>query len=153
MFLWFSLSCRSYEKPVPPSDEKLQDASRQFATGVFSALKNPSLSAFYVNMQLDVWRYITYKRGTPSQHKGHFIYSKNDFSRFKWLPDTWWYSMSMEKEMQLISPSKLRPFLSWSPAHFIKKGDKLCKASKFPLEKICISLVKLPCNVNNLHVN
>ena len=148
------MSCRSYEKPVPPSDEKLQDASRQFATGVLSALKNPSLSPFYVNMQLDVWRYITYKRGTPSQHKGHFMYSKNDFARFKWLPDSWWYYLNEHGEGNAVDfPIKIKAVLSWSPAHFIKKGDKLCKASKFPLEKICISLVKRPCNVNNLHAN
>ena len=94
------LSCRSYEKPVAPSDEKLQDASRQFATGVLSTLKNPSLSPFYVNMQLDVWRYITYKRGTPYEHKGRFMYSKKDFSSFKRLPHSCGtISMSMEKEM------------------------------------------------------
>ena len=80
---------RGYENPPKPSDEKLQEAGHHFAAGILSALKSSSVSPFYVNMKLDVWRFLTYQKGTASEHRRHVLYSKNDFGRFKALPDYW----------------------------------------------------------------
>lgn len=67
---------RGYENPPKPSDEKLQEAGHHFAAGILSALKSSSVSPFYVNMKLDVWRFLTYQKGTASEHRRHVLYSK-----------------------------------------------------------------------------
>ena len=74
-----------------PSNELLQETSRQFVIGVASALKSCSVSPVYVDMQLHVWRYLCRNKGTPSAHHGHLMMQKNDFDRFKFLPETWRY--------------------------------------------------------------
>ena len=76
-------SYRGYENPPRPDDSQLQELSRQFAAAVFSALKRTSLLSFYVNCNLYVWRYVTYQKGTPSEHRGHILYLKEDFVRLK----------------------------------------------------------------------
>lgn len=77
---------RSYTNPVAPSDELLQEASWQFTLGVLSSLKSASFSPVYVNMRLDVWRYITYNKGTPSVHRRHWMLHKEDTHMLKFLP-------------------------------------------------------------------
>ena len=88
--LWhLFLTCRSYENPVKVSDERLEAACREFTCGILSALKSPSLSPVYINLDLDIWHYATYKRGTASKHQGHFLFSKQDVCRLKYLPIHW----------------------------------------------------------------
>ena len=82
---------RGYEQRPKPSEERLQEAAYNFATGILSALKNSSVSPFNVHMYLDVWRYLTRLKETPSQHQRHVLYSKHDFVRFSSLPEHWWY--------------------------------------------------------------
>ena len=55
------------------------------------------------------------------------MYSKKDFSRFKWLPDSWWYYLNEHGEGNAVDfPIKIKAVLSWSPAHFIKKVQLFC---------------------------
>jgi hypothetical protein len=88
-----------------------------------------------------------------SKHQGHTLLAKEDFSRLKYLSSHWWYYMSDNGEgMAVDFPLKIKPLLSWSPAHsYVNKGT-VCKALRFPLEKICVTLVKKPCNVDNLYM-
>lgn len=47
-------------------------------------------------------------------------------------------------------PLKIKPVLTWSPAHHYRKGGKLVQASPFPMEKLCITLIKRACDIDNL---
>lgn len=101
-------------------------------------------------MELDIWRYVTHKKGKPSQHRGHFLFEKEDLSRLK-LSMHWWYYMSEHGEgMAIDFPLKIKPVLSWSPSHYIVKQGIVCKAPRFPVEKLCITVIKRPCNLANL---
>lgn len=109
------------------------------------------MSPFYVHMHLDVWRFLSYKKGTGSQHRGHVLYCKNDFVRFTTLPMYWWYYLDMHGEGKAVDfPLKIKPVLTWSPAHHYRKGGKLVQASQFPMEKLCITLIKRACDIDNL---
>ena len=142
---------RGYERPPKPREERLQEAAYHFATGILSALKSSSVSPFYVHMYLDVWRYLTRGKGTPSQHRGHVLYSKHDFVRFSALPEHWWYYLDEHGEGKAADfPIKIKPVLTWSPAHHIRRAGRLVKASQFPMEKISVTIVKRACNLHNL---
>lgn len=79
------------------------------------------------------------------------LFEKNDFARLKHLPAHWWYFFNERSEGLAIDfPIKVKPVLSWTPAHFFKKDGKLCQASRFPMEKISITIVKRPCNLQNI---
>ena len=41
------------------------------------------MASIYINIELDVWRYITANSGTPSEHKGYMMYEKEDFDCFE----------------------------------------------------------------------
>lgn len=128
------------------SDERLQEACRQFACGVLSALKSPSLSPININLELDIWCYVTFKKGRASEHHGHFCFlSKNypDLSTSQHTGGT--LQMNMVKVLPLISQSKSNHYL-------VKKGH-IVKATRLPLEKLCITIAKRPCNVNTLMEN
>ena len=113
----------NYEQPPKPREERLQEAAYHFATGILSALKNSSVSPFYVHMYLDVWRYLTHGKGTPSQHRGHVLYSKHDFERFAALPEYWWYYLDEHGEGKAVHfPIKIKPVLIWSPVHHIRRS-------------------------------
>ena len=129
---------------------RLQEAGYHFATGVLSALKSASVSPFYICMNLDVWRYISYRKGTASQHRGHVLYSKHDFARLTTLPEYWWYYLNQLGEGVAVDfPIKIKPVLTWSPVQHVKKAGKLVKASQFPIEKLCVTVVKRACDINN----
>ena len=151
-WLWRScFHCRGYKHPVKVSDERLQEACRQFACGVLSALKSPSLSSVDISLEHDVWRYVTFHKGKSSEHRGHFLFSNQDLSRLKYLPTHWWYFMNEHGEGTAIDfPIKIKPVLSWSSAHCFVKNGYIMKAKRLPLEKLCISIAKRPCNVNTL---
>ena len=100
---------------------------------------------------LDVWRYISYRKGTASQHRGHVLYSKHDFARLTTLPEYWWYYLNQHGEGVAVDfPIKIKPVLTWSPVQHVKKAGKLVKASQFPIEKLCVTVVKRACDINNL---
>lgn len=89
--------------------------------------------------------------GKKSQHRGQFLFQLEDFVRLKDLPLHWWYYISEHGEgMAVYFPIKVKPILSWSPFHYYFSNGKVCKAQRFPLEKLCVTNVRRPCNVNNL---
>lgn len=146
-----TLICRSYRNPVKVSDDRLQEASRQFACGVLNALRSPSLSPVYINLDLDIWRYVTYKMGKPSEHRGHWLFSKKELSRLTYLPTHWWYCLNEHGEGTAVDfPIKIKPVLSWSSAHYCVRKGHIVKATRLPLEKLCITIARRPCNINNL---
>jgi hypothetical protein len=79
------------------------------------------------------------------------LYSKNDFGRFKALPDYWWYYLDQHGEGKALDfPIKIKPIVSWSPIQYIVKSGKFVKASRFPVEKLCITIAKRACNIDNI---
>ncbi|KAK2547465.1 hypothetical protein P5673_032547 [Acropora cervicornis] len=142
---------RGYKRPPKPREERLQEAAYHFAGRILSALKNSAISPFYVYIHLDVWRYLTCGKGTASQHRGHVLYSKHDFERFTALPEHWWYYLDEHGEGRVVDfPIKIKPLLTWSPAHHIKRAGRLVKAPRFPIEKLSVTMVKRACNLQNL---
>jgi len=140
--------------PAQPSEERLQEAARQFCNGILGALKGKSQVSIYVYMDLDIWRYISHEKGIACEHKGHRLYQKEDFIRFSSLPNHWWYHLDHNGEGQAIDcPVKIRSFLSWTPAYYVchDNGKFLHQAPRLPLEKLCINMAKRPCNINNLY--
>ena len=71
---------RSFKSPPKPSEAKLEEGSREFYHGIFSAMRAKSLSPVYVKMDLDLWRYASFNRGAESQHGGYWPYQIEDFS-------------------------------------------------------------------------
>ena len=133
------------------SDERLQQGYQSFVDGLLGALKSPSALPIYVDFDLVIWRYVSSGKGIPSQHKGFYLFHKNDLRRMKYLPPSWWYFLSDHGEgIQVDIPLKMKPVLSWSPATFYKKRGKLCQTPRFPREKLFLTVVKTACNLENL---
>ena len=133
------------------SDERLQEACCQFACGVLSALKSPSLSSVYISLKHDVWHYVRFNKGRSLEHRGHFLFSNQDLSRLKYLPRHWWYFMNGNGKGTAIDfPIKIKPVLSWSSALCFVKNGHIMRAKRLPLEKLGISIAKRPCNVNSV---
>ncbi|CAB4025927.1 Hypothetical predicted protein [Paramuricea clavata] len=110
---------RSYEQPLKPDGPKFEQACRDFMNVVQTSLKSKSVSPVYVNMPLDVWRYITLNKGKKSDHKGHMLYEKEHFDRFKGLPHDWYYVLNQHGEGICVDfPIKAKPIVSWSPSRF-----------------------------------
>ena len=105
----------------------------------------------YVNMELDIWRYITHGRGEESNHKGHKMYSRDDFGRFGGLPADWFYVLNQHGEgMAVRFPIKAKAVLSWTPSRFVRNNGTLEPAQRIPLEKIIIDFRKRACNIDNI---
>lgn len=101
-------------------------------------------------MDLDIWRYCSRGRGEECDHKGFRLYSIHDLTRLA-LPEHWWYQLNEHGEGHAIQPPiKIKPILSWSPKKQIMEDNKLCKAPRLPIEKLCVDLLKRPCNMYNL---
>ncbi|KAK2550529.1 hypothetical protein P5673_028728 [Acropora cervicornis] len=97
-------------RPPKPREERLQEAAYHFAGRILSALKNSAISPFYVYIHLD-----------------------HDFERFTALPEHWWYYLDEHGEGRAVDfPIKIKPLLTWSPAHHIKRAD----AFTLPFQKI-----------------
>lgn len=142
---------RSYNTPLKPTDAQMEIASRDFVNGIQTSLKGKSFTNIYVNMELDVWRYVTYNRGTPSEHKDYTMYSKEDFDRFEVLPCDWYYNLNQHGQGTAIDfPVKAKPVVSWSASRYNVINGKLEKAARMPLEKISVSIVKRACDINNI---
>jgi hypothetical protein len=94
---------------------------------------------------------VTFGKGVPSEHRGHFLFEKNDFNQLKYLPENWWYQLNNDGQGTAVKfPIKIKPILSWSSSCNMKKYGKLVKAPRFPLEKLCITIVRSACNINNI---
>ena len=93
-------------------------------------------------MDLDVWRFAVHGKGEASEHRGNTLYNQDEFADLKYLPDNWWYHINNNGEGIAIDfPFKARPVLSWSSTTFIKE-DKLSKAARMPVERICLNIVR-----------
>ena len=112
------------EKPLLISDVRLQEVRRH--GGLASSLKSPRSSLVYVSMDLDIWRYVTYRKGKPLEHKGHIMLEKNDLERLKYLPHQWWSYLNVHGEgLSIDFPMKIKQLLTWSAAHYCKRDGKL----------------------------
>ena len=118
--------------------------------GLLSSLKSKSTNPIYIPMDLDIWRYVSHGKGQESNHRGFKLFTKADLSRLS-LPDQWWYYLNSHGEGRAIEPPlKIKAILSWTPKKNIYKGNKLSQAPQLPIEKLCLEMLKRPCNVNNL---
>ena len=141
---------RNYDKPQI-TVSRLEEACRNFCVGLTSALKSPRSSPIYINMGLDVWRYVTCGKGVASERRGNHLFEKDDLIRFRYLPEDWWYCINSNGEGVAVDfPLKARPVLSWSQQKFTVKDGKLVKAARFPIEKVCLTLIRKACNTENI---
>ena len=90
-----------YDNP-PVNEKRLQKASAQFAAGVVNGLKSGSFSPFNLNIDLDIWRHITYQKGKPCNHKGQFLFWKNDFNRLSKYLSSHWFTALMDMAKELL---------------------------------------------------
>lgn len=89
-----------------------------------------------------------YKKRTASQLQGHVLFSKPDSARFTALPDYCWYYLDQHSQGKAVDfPIKIKPVLSWFPVHYVRREGKLVKASRFPVEKLCLTIA---CDITNL---
>ena len=117
----------------------MEQAGVNFAQAVLTSLKGKSVSPVYATMNLDIYRYIFHGKGTDCEHRGHRLYSANDFERFYTLPRTWWYCLYLHGQGRAVNfPIKLKPVLSWTAPHFIIESNELKMAKRAPIEKVQI---------------
>lgn len=110
-----------------------------------------SLLPVSVEIPLDVWRYVVNGKGTPSDHPGHTMFERQEFSRLATLPTHWWYYLDKHGEVMAIDfPLKVKAVVSWSGKKFIKMGDALCEAPRIPIEKLQIGMARRACNTDNI---
>lgn len=101
-------------------------------------------------MDFDIWRYVINGKGKESDHKGFWMYSIRDMCRLH-LPDNWWYSLNLHGEGHaILPPLKIKQVLSWTCKHQILEDNILTQAPRMPIEKLCIDILRRPCNINNL---
>ena len=149
--LIFLLIWRSYDQPPRPDKTRFEQACRNFIHAIQSGLKSKSTAGIYVDMDLDVWRYITYNQGRMSNHKGHMLFEREDFQRFEGLPDDWCFILNQHGEgVSIDFPLKAKPLVSWTPLKYIVKSGKLVMAPKMPIEKVVFSFAKQACNMDNI---
>lgn len=129
----------------------MEEAGRHFFAGILSCLKSKALAPIYINFELDLWRYVTYNRGITSNHKGYKMYRKDELALMESLPNNWWFFLNKHGQGQAVkNPLKIKPVLSWTPATLIYQDGKLIQGPQMPLEKLCIEILKRPCDVHNL---
>jgi hypothetical protein len=142
---------RGYESPPKPSASRLESTASAFACGVLCLLKSKAMGNGYINLELDCWRYITQGKGTPSHHRGHYLYNRSDFGRLPMLPPDWWYYFNEHGEGKKIDfPMKIKPVIGWSPKKHVFDGKNIVPGPRFPIEKLSVSFARLPCNKTNL---
>ena len=119
-------------------------ASLQFSCCVTGALRSKRSAPVYVTIDLDVWRHIVFEKGLTSEHRGHNLYEKDDFHKFKYLPVNWWYNLDGDGNgISVDFPLKAKPMLSWSPKNFLKEDGGMIEAKRFPIEKVCLTYIIL----------
>ena len=108
------------------------------------------MAPFYVSFDLDLWRYVNNNRGCNSQHKGYKLYSIEDLALLK-LPEHWWNYLNDHGQGQAVKPPlKIKPVLSWTPATQVFKDGKLIVRKRMPIEKLCVNILRRPCDTTNL---
>ena len=111
----FFIVFSNYDNP-PICEETLQTASASFTCAIYSALRGQRTQPVYADIGLDVWRHVTYRKGIPSEHRGHTLLEKKDMVKLTYLPSNWWYVASDNGDgIQIDFPVKAKPVLSWSP--------------------------------------
>lgn len=121
-------------------------ASSQFACGVTSALRSRRSAPVYVTIDLDVWRYVVFRKGVPSEHRGHHLFEMEGFGKFKYLPENWWYNLNGDGNgISVDFPLKAKPILSWSPKKYTKKDGNMVEAKRYPIEKVCLTIIRKSC--------
>ena len=116
-----------------------------------AALDGKSLAPIYIQMDLDIWRYVSNNKGVNAEHHGHKLYGKDDFSRLSTLPQNWWFYLNERGVGSAIHfPITIKPILNWSVAVHVRQRSQLVAGPRMPLEKLCVRVVKRPCNVSNL---
>lgn len=94
---------------------------------------------------------MTYGKGTQSEHRGHYLFDKDDLIKLKYLPAGWWYCLNHDGEGIAIDfPVKAKPILSWSQKKIIKKDGKLVKGAQFTIEKVCLTIIRKPCTLESI---
>lgn len=133
------------------TDERLQVASLQFTCAITSALRSRRSAPVYATIDLDVWRYVVFSKGVTSEHRGHHLYKKNDFTKLKYLPDYWWYHVDIDGNgISVDFPLKAKPMLSWSPKNFAKTNGGMVEAKRFPIEKVCLTVIRKSCTAEQI---
>ena len=108
------------------------------------------MAPFYVSFDLDLWRYVSNNRGCNSQHKGYKLSCIEDLALLK-LPEHWWNYLNEHSQGQAVKPPlKIKPILSSTPATQVFKDDKLIVRQRMPLEKLCVDILRRPCDTTNL---
>ncbi|CAB4015417.1 Hypothetical predicted protein [Paramuricea clavata] len=142
---------RSYDQPSRPDKTRFEQSCRNFLHAIQSGLKSKSTAIIYVDMDLDVWRYITCNQGRKSNHKGHILFEREDFRRFEGLPDDWCFILNQHGEgVSIDFPLKAKPLVSWTALSYIVKSGKLVMAPKMPIKKVVLSFAKRACNMDNI---
>ena len=126
-----------------PDSYRLEAAGRSFHQAILTKLKGTSIAPEDAHIDLDVQRYLWRCRGIVSEHKGCKLYQKEDFIRFTSLAESWWYFLDVHGQGTAVDfPIKLRPMLTWTPAHFIKQNGKVQKAPRLQLKELKYTLAR-----------
>ena len=105
----------------------------------------------YVNIDLDVWRFVTCNKGTVSEQRRHYLFEKYDLARLKYPPEDWWYNLNQDGEGAVVDfPLKAKPLLSWSAQKYIKMHGKIIKAVRFPMENVCQTIIRKACHIDSI---
>ncbi len=109
------------------------------------------MGSCHVNIDLDIWKYITYRQEADAERKGYKLYEKEEFRHFSGLPDDWFYTLNEHGEGFTVQfPIKAKPKDVLSSSGFVSRSGRLEKAQRIPLEKVTIDFVKRACNVDNI---
>lgn len=128
-------------------------ASRDFYPKIISFLMGESFASIHINMELDVWRFVTHGKGKASLHEGHMLYEKNDFANFNTLPRNWFYTLDEHGQGATINfPIKAKPVLLWSDSHYYVNKGQLQKAPEIPIEEVCLTICRKACSLENLNL-
>jgi len=95
--------------------------------------------------------YVSKNKRVDSDHEGLKLYKREELSLLNSLPDYCWYFLNDHGQGQAVeSHLKIKPVLSWTPAHQINKDGKLIPAPRMPGGKLGVDILRRPCDVNNL---
>lgn len=115
------------------------------------SLKGKSSTPVYVQIDIDVQRYLWRDRGVVSEHPGYKLYNKVDFFCFTTLPESWWYYLDLHRQGKSVDfPLKMKSLLSWTQIQYTKDNGMLKQAPQAPVEKVIIHFCKKACNITKL---
>jgi hypothetical protein len=127
---------------------RLEIACRDFCFAVQKWLRGKSMATVSINMDLDVWHYLTSCKGQASEHKGYTLYEKGDFDRFTSLPNDCFFILNEHGEGTTIDfPIKAKPIISWSPSRYHEHNNKLQRAPRMPIERVSFYFLRKACSL------